>query len=553
MSNQWVNYAGRSFAQIKNQVLSNFKTDLPEITDYNSSNILVKILEVYAGIADQIHFYVDRVAKETFLVSQQKFENTFKLSKAYDYRIKGAFPSEAYIKFTLDTPTTADFTIPKTTLVSTPNGIIFETQNDVTILAGETNIESQAIQKTNNQTFPNYTSTGLAFQTYPLTSKVIDGTVSVKIDGIIWEAVDSFAYSGFDSKHFVSGINQNGLMEIRFGDGLNGLIPPVGSTVQVEFWECEGTDGNVSENSINTLVSPLVHPEGFKITIENPETGKSGANAESVSDLKKKIPNWLRSLEVAHNARTIKATAEVFQGVENAFVISECNQPEKVYVSPISGGLASDFLLSELLAYLKRRVVIRIQVETYSAGVIDMKFNLSITALPNYTNKEVKESVKNALLDFFSVQNQPINGSLEIAEVYAKIQKTEGVRVSRINEINYKPFLFTVSGNTKINYDCQILSGAVLEEDFSIVFTSPTEYNLLKDNILQGSYSTGSTASITEFDLTIYGIYEIGDEYKFKIYPYFDRINEVLKLNEPSYLTLPPANVGISVTGGRDN
>ncbi|MGK3946138.1 hypothetical protein ABK046_48285, partial [Streptomyces caeruleatus] len=75
------------------------KINLPENTDYNSSNPLVRIIEIFAGIAQQLHYYIDFYAKELFLATARKFQSQRYFAQNVSYRIKGATPATVELTF----------------------------------------------------------------------------------------------------------------------------------------------------------------------------------------------------------------------------------------------------------------------------------------------------------------------------------------------------------------------------------------------------------------------------------------------------------------------
>jgi hypothetical protein len=67
--------------------------------------------------------------------------------------------------------------------------------------------------------------------------------IAVTVNGRPWRPVSSFRSAGPDDAVFMLN-SQTG--RIRFGDGIHGAIPSVGSTVTVSYRQGGGSSGNIS-------------------------------------------------------------------------------------------------------------------------------------------------------------------------------------------------------------------------------------------------------------------------------------------------------------------
>ena len=128
LKNPWVGYVDRSFEQIKSSLLSRLTISNPEITDHSESNILVVIVSMFAGLTEMLGYYIDNMARESFISTARRYVSMVKLVRLLDYRIKTAYPATVDITFTFDAALTANAIIPQNTIVQTSNGIIFYTE-----------------------------------------------------------------------------------------------------------------------------------------------------------------------------------------------------------------------------------------------------------------------------------------------------------------------------------------------------------------------------------------------------------------------------------------
>lgn len=106
---------------------------------------------------------------------------------------------------------------------------------------------------------------------------------------IRWHEVPDFKGSGSRDRHYVLDRLTG---EIRFGDGVNGLIPPRGiGNIRLAFYQSGGgSAGNKPVGAVSQLQAALPYID--KVT--NYEAAGGGSDAEPVADMKKRAPRTLR-------------------------------------------------------------------------------------------------------------------------------------------------------------------------------------------------------------------------------------------------------------------
>ncbi|MGV0025317.1 putative baseplate assembly protein [Phormidesmis priestleyi] len=113
-----------------------------------------------------------------------------------------------------------------------------------------------------------------------------------------WHEVSDFYRSGARSRHYVLDRLTG---EIQFGNGINGLVPPiaVGNVRLTRYQTGGGTAGNQPEGTIVQLKTTVPYVD--KVT--NPIAAAGGANAESLDSLRDRVPRELRH---SHRAVTLE-------------------------------------------------------------------------------------------------------------------------------------------------------------------------------------------------------------------------------------------------------
>jgi hypothetical protein len=124
---------------------------------------------------------------------------------------------------------------------------------------------------------------------------------SVRVDGETWVKVDDFLESGPGAKVYRIELTDNDVAQIIFGDGVTGLIPPIGQgNVVIDYRFGAADNGNVGSNTITVDKQGLTFVEA----IYNPRTATGWSEAEAASQeslAKAKLagPASLRTKEVA--------------------------------------------------------------------------------------------------------------------------------------------------------------------------------------------------------------------------------------------------------------
>lgn len=131
--------------------------------------------------------------------------------------------------------------------------------------------------------------------------KVIrDDTGEIEAVWVKWHEVADFYSSGAGDRHYILD-RQTG--EIRFGDGLAGMIPPRGrNNIRLSFYLTGGgTQGNITSKTITQLKTTVPYIDrGINL-----EPSAGGAQQETLDSLKERVPKQLRHRDRAVTAEDI--------------------------------------------------------------------------------------------------------------------------------------------------------------------------------------------------------------------------------------------------------
>jgi len=547
LTNTWIGYITRSYEQIKADLLTRFQSQIPEMTDHTESNIFVRMLGIWAGITEMLGYYIDARAQESFLSTCRLYESAVKIAKLLDYRIKGYSAASADIRFYIADPAPSDILIPSGTEITTEDGIRFFTVANGTILTATTEITIPAKQRILVSGVNLGSSNGAINQRFVIDDFVVDNGISVLVGLSNYLFKETLAFSIGTDEVFTQSVNEEGKIYIEFGDDVNGKIPPNGTDIIVDYFYTNGSEGNVAENTITVLVGVVPLPVGVTLLCTNPNRASGGDDRETLSDLKRRIPLSFRTLNRAVTPQDHVDIALLTTGVAKAAVDWDCGRNIFIYIAPEGGGFPSNALLDDVEAWFEDKKIVGTNIVAKGAGEARVIIEATVRIKPNYSNVTENTTIKDRLVDFFSVDNQEIKGSLDLGNVYEVLETTPSVVVSEITKLHVKPFATPLYDTaTPLDWDRTLNPGSTVTVRWVIKMVSTTVFQLFKNNGLVGTFSTGVAINLTEISFTVNGSYTVGEVWEFRSYKYFGST----QLEELSILTSFDTDITLNISGG---
>lgn len=547
LENPWIRYMDRTYQQIKDRVLTSLSVLVPEMTDHTESNLYVKMLGIWSGIAEMVGYYIDNAARETHLSSARLYWTAVKIAGSYSYRISASLSATGEVTFGIGTPILVDATIPQGTELESIAGVLYYTTESLTILAGDTEGTVSVAQYKPIASYSLGTSSGLPSQTFELEEDVANGSIVIKVAGVVWESVESLGLYGADSEVFYQTVNEAGIPVVVFGDDRNGKIPPSGAALDIAYNTTVGEAGNSGSNTITTINGFSI-PSVTLLTVTNIERISGGSGVETLAQLKRRIPLANRTLMRAVTPQDFIDVAELNNGVAKASLEHECGDPANIFIVPEGGGIASPSLIASTQVWLGYRKTIGIEVIVQSAGEIHIKFVIDVRVKPRYDKITVANATRAALADFMSFKHQNIGGFVQLSDVYEVVENVEGVEYSSITLMSPIPYARPIDDtSTILNWTKSLGASNVSNARWTISFISTALYELFMGDIMLGVHSVGDTLTFPEIVFKVEaGTYIIGDKWEFHTYPYFGTIY----LDEPSLPVSTLSDITLTTSGG---
>lgn len=545
LQNGWVGYLERSYTQIKQSLISRLVTKTPEITDHTESNLLILVISMFAGLTEQLNYYVDNMARESFITTARRYSSAIKLVKLIDYRIKASIPAavDLTINFTnsgTPFPLPSNFTIAPGTLFKTTNGIIFMSTSSVTILAGATSglipCRQQEIVSSDNLG----TTIGVASEQVPLPVNYADSSLTITVGGdVSWELKDTLGRSGPTDKHYIVEIGLSKTPYIKFGDGVNGLQVPGSQVILADYLVTEGSGGNALSSTITNIITALTVPGGPTTTILNNFDAVGGLDVESLASIAKRAPLSIRTLDRAVTKKDYEDISVLAPGVSKATVFFECGKTIDIYISPEGGGIAQIALLNTTKNYVDQRKMVTTFVNVRPAGESIIKITLEATARFRMNGVLTLQDIENALLDLYSIENSDVNKKIRKSDIIATVDNLAKVDFLKLTGLSLLPYPRPSNHTTQLIWSPEVLIGSTARNVWRINYDG-VNFNVFKSGQYIGSTLVGvpftDIDNIIQFTISA-GPYIGGQDWDFITYP----INEDIELDD---FSLPITNNG---------
>lgn len=508
ITNKWLNPYQRSYQQIKAKLvesLMGLKDPQGQklITDYSEGNILIIILSLFAAISEVLHYYVDNMARETFLSTARRYDSVVKHGALVDYHARAAIA--ATVDVILSRSITgnsigAKLTIPQGTLFTDSSGNSWLSARDVTWYSNVTTCKVPIIQHErytasalNNMVIPTGDRVILNLGTLPNGKYYEQGSMSLQIGGETWILVDTFAKSKPTDKHFMVSVDEALNPYIMFGDGTFGKKPAAGAKItNVVFYLTNGTQGNVKSNTI-TSVPSVISSSITDATVSNAYDAGGGSNYENFTMLKEHIPLSVKTLGVAITKEDFESLAMLVDGVNKAKADYECGRKLTVYISPDGGAVASSELINRVYNLLSQRAPMTTWLKVKSAGKVQIILEMDVTGKKSYKTAEIQTQILTALYNAYSPEQAQIGGSVRLSDIYALIDNLSTVDYLHLTKFYIKPWPTTIYGNKELNLGQFKLNKAKGSMTYYITFNSSTTFTVR--SVSNGYMATGTVGN----------------------------------------------------------
>ena len=501
-----VDYSSRDYVGLRDSMVRAIPYFTPDWTDWNESDLGIVLVELLAYMGDNIHFYIDRMAAESFLPTAITRTSIVNLCKLIDYELGGPVAASVDVEFSMSAPLPGDLTIPAGTQCQTVcdnagllagaescTPLIFETAEDLVIPTGGLTGTVSAIQGITKTDVAVGTSTGEVNQAFQLAdADIIQNTVQVYVDEGVgpeeWAVVDSLIESKSCDKVCEVARDGAGNVSIQFGDNGTGKIPNAGSAITASYRIGGGKAGNVGANTITSIVSPIMYlGSPVSMLVTNPDSASGGSDEETIDNARLEAPRSLRALNRAVTPSDFEDMASVYSGVAAAKVVAGRWRggnhtpvfPMTLYIVPNGGGQPSQTLLDALMAYFEERKMAGTLLELYGPDYQPVDIAGTVYIYSNFSATVVQRDVENRIAAFFDSDSSEYVGfgeQLNLSDITCVIDNTPGVdhvdfvKVSRHPVPSYEIW----AGDAAFDDTAWVIGENSVDELWTITLLSPS-------------------------------------------------------------------------------
>jgi hypothetical protein len=481
LTNPWVGYLDRSYKTIKASILTRIRVTIPELTDLSDSNILVIIISIFSGIAEQLNYYIDTAARELFLTTAKRTSSVYKISQLLNYSAKARTAASVDLLFTTDAPVdNPDLVIPIGTVVTSDNGFQFITTKTLAFTPNTSKLIVPAKQRVtiSPYTITNNTQPGWSI---PLPPDYEHGSAGLQVDGIAWTLRETLAFSRYGSADFkviayqTEGDDGTIGHQIQVGDGLLGMYPEEGTNITISYCITYGRSGNyVPALSINTIQSSITIPvqdPAVTLSVTNPLSPRGGTDVEGRAEIVKYAPLSLKTLDRAVTRQDYIDIAKLAPGVDKAALHFNCGKYVTIYVAPTGGGIAPDSLLGEVQIYFDSRKMVTTLTSIKAAGETFISMEIQAVAKFRVDPTLARRDIEEALITAYSESTSDINKPVRLSDIIALVDNLDKVDYLTVHNLSAIPYARPVGHDQQLSWNAQVGPSSVEILKWKLIFT----------------------------------------------------------------------------------
>lgn len=498
----------KDFETIRARAFELIQQITPEWTDFYPNDPGVAMVEAVASIAAVLHYSLDRVQNEAYLLTAQQRSSVIDLLRLIGYRMRPAGAASVPLTIT----TTGPVLLPRLYAVSsTPSAdqpqIRFELLSEVAIPGAGTwttlEIPELVVVEGTTVVQDAGASLGQPRQRVLLTRTPVVGnsdgssSIRVRVGPAMWTEVASFSGQGPSAEVFTWREDNSGAVIVQFGDGVNGAIPTLGLPVEIEY----RIGGGERANSIGVgeITTALQNVAGVS-ALFNPVAPSGGAERESIEEAKVQGPLSLRALDRAVTLEDFETLARQVPGVRSARAVHGRGPYEViVYVSaegvnPMPSGvwfprlLAGTGLLGVVGRYLLARKALP-HLDVRGAIPVRPRLRANIKVFPNISRRDAAAEVDRKLRAYYAEAQNRLGRLLPLSDIVGVIENSRGVDYVDMLEYHRLPIVALERGSSAALDNATVTVPTVyptsISERFTIRWLNDTMFR-----ILDGSRST---------------------------------------------------------------
>jgi hypothetical protein len=266
-------------------------------------------------------------------------------------------------------------------------------------------------------------------------------TLEVRVNDVRWEEATSLYNLSARGRTYMTRRDDDGNVQIAFGDGVNGARLSTGSENVVATYRTGiGVDGMVKAGQLSLL---LTRPLGVQ-KVTNPLAPTGAADPEPRDQARRNAPFTVLTLDRIVSLRDFEDFARAFAGIGKAQATwlwdGELRMVHLTIAAATSNG--ADYSVDSQSALFKnlrlamdgaRDTVQRLEIASYEPIFFRLKGRVLID--PAYLPEKVLAAVKTALQKAYGFEQRNFGQPVHKSEVLAVMQAVEGVKAVFLDQL----------------------------------------------------------------------------------------------------------------------
>ncbi len=265
--------------------------------------------------------------------------------------------------------------------------------------------------------------------TYTPSELGAESSLSVRVDGVLWREVANFLDMGPRDQVFMTRSENDGSVQVIFGDGERGARLPTGQENVTAVYR-KGS-GKVGEVAAESLILPRTRPLGVAETV-NPLPAAGASSAETLDGARVKAPLSTLTLGRIVSARDFQSFALAYPGVDKAYASTVHYDNRSLAHVTVAGEEGAPIppdsaLYANLIAAMNaaRDPYEEMRVDSYAPLFFNVAAKLNIDE--RYLPDRVFEAAEAALRVRFVFAVREFAQDVSASEIISVLQAVEGV------------------------------------------------------------------------------------------------------------------------------
>jgi hypothetical protein len=459
-----LNYTNQDFWSMKARLIDYIKEQFADtFNDFVESDLAIMLIENWAFIADTLSFKMDQIANEIFIDTVSEVDNAFRLAMLVGFKPQPPIGAKSMWSATITnvletdlligTPEVIDITTeqgPRTIELFPANSNMEPIFDEPIIISAGNFLTTNIVGVEGETTTDNALGTGEISQFIELEDgPVLANSVRVTVDGAEWELVDYFTDSQ-PRREFRVEYDPTYNAYVIFGNNRAGLIPSLGSQIEITYRVGGGTAGNIVTGSVEYQRNLPVPGFNYQVpvTFSNYTRGENGYEGDTIEDIKRKLPPWIRTQQRVVAGSDYEAFADQYTtdyngsiGKSNAILRQHGCAANVVdlYILARDGtdGLseASNELkvaLSESLDEVKM-ITDFVCIKDGVVVAVDVTVDVTLDKFYRKFEEEFRERIDQRITSFYSLNNWDYGKTLRAVDLIKALSDIREIRTVDIN------------------------------------------------------------------------------------------------------------------------